>query len=448
MRNRIGLLTLLALCLSASLAAAQELDLRKLPTLAYVTCLADLRALKPILVHDGWELRVGLADGGSDAAGWKLIYCLRTRTSPASIKDNRARAIHMVGSSTMLGPLQFEVRPRALARKEILAVQSLQMAEMIYVGAPARREQAVEELYGGTVPLWPDGAELVLLGPSDPKTFRGKPIARADLPGYNRPYVWQPLLHDDDDKDQAGHVRRVERDEPPDRPYAINTRPRTVSPRQIATNPLYAWSPATREPYLLPAAGLPGQFPPAGGYEWKYLHPTAVPASQPAPPPAAPADAADFPIRLSLEKDQFVLTSRGVLELDEPVERLLARWWVNGKPVEICQANEELKQQQVRMIHRLMKQRELGRMRAIRIPAALPPFLGKLAGGDIVRLQVMFSPGGYEKLLSRCLLEKSYTSMHAYYPAFGPMLSNGIDFFATPALIAAGKKAEKVQAEE
>ena len=33
----------------------------------------------------------------------------------------------------------------------------------------------------------------------------------------------------------------------------------------------------------------------------------------------------------------------------------------------------------------------------------------------------------------------------AYYPAFGPMLSNPLEFFATPAMIAAGQKAAKEQ---
>ncbi|HOD80380.1 MAG: hypothetical protein BWX88_04510 [Planctomycetes bacterium ADurb.Bin126] len=446
MRHKLAILLTLS-TFAAVPAKADEPARDKLPLVPTVTSLADLRKLDPILVHEGWQLRVGLADGGSEAIGWKLVYCLRTRTEQA--KPGRCRGLRTGSSRIPIGPLQAQVNRGGLRRLEDMLLQHLEMAERIYLGAPARREEAVEELFCATVPLWPEGGELILLGPSDNKAMRNKPLARRDLPRMDRPYVWLPLLYDSEENDQD-QARQIRADDPPP-PCVINAHPRPAWPVQASYNPLYACSPKTPERYLLPERSLSGQLPPAGGYEWKYLHHGATPAaSAPAPPPAAPparpSDDTSYPIRLTLEKDHFVLASRGVLDLYEPHKRVLARWWVNGKAVEVPDHRDVM--EEIKLVARLMRALAEGKRQPIRIPAALPPLLGKLAGGDIVRLQVMYAPGGFEERPGDHLSKATFGDADAYYPAFGPMLSNPLEFFATPAMIAAGHKAAKEQQEK
>ncbi len=435
-------MVLLTVALAGESIPAEEPAPDTLPLVPTVTSLGDLRKLHPILVHEGWQLRVGLADGGSEAIGWKLVYCLRTRTEQA--KDVKRGRLRTGGIRIPIGPLQARVNRGGLRRLEDMVMQHLEMAEMIYLGAPARREEAVEELFCATVPLWPEGGELILLGPSDDKALRNKPLARRDLPRMGRPYAWLPLLYDSQENDQD-QARQIQADDPPP-PCVINACPRPAWPVQTSYNPLYASSPKTPERYLLPERSLSGQLPPAGGYEWKYLHHGAKAATAPAQPPVRPSDDPSYPIRLTLEQDHFVLTSRGVLELYEPHERLLARWWVNGKAVEVS-GHEEVKEE-IKLVARLMRALVEGKMRTIRIPAALPPLLGKLAGGDIIRLQVLYASGGFEERPGDHLSKGTFGHADAYYPAFGPMLSNPIEFFATPAMIAAGQKAAKEQQEK
>lgn len=81
MRHSLAILVTLLVPAAAPAAASAEPARDALPLVPTVTSLADLRKLEPLLVHQGWQLRVGLADGGSQAIGWKLLYCLCTRTT-------------------------------------------------------------------------------------------------------------------------------------------------------------------------------------------------------------------------------------------------------------------------------------------------------------------------------------------------------------------------------
>jgi hypothetical protein len=149
-------------------------------------------------------------------------------------------------------------------------------------------------------------------------------------------------------------------------------------------------------------------------------------------PPADAEEAKRMPLGLTLADGQFVLETRCVVGLYEPADGLLARWWVNGRPVAAALAQDRLQEQQpVDKLLRALRQPPA----PLRIPAALPQTLGPVKPGDKVALQVMYCPAGFKELgvlARRQELEKS--GADCFLPAFQPLLSNRLEFEATKAM--------------
>ena len=139
------------------------------------------------------------------------------------------------------------------------------------------------------------------------------------------------------------------------------------------------------------------------------------------------ADAKDSPLTLALADGRFVLTStRPLVDFNAP-EQLLARWWVNGRPIRraaIRAAPQRPMKQQSRQI--------TSRDKAT-IGFGLPDHLGPLKPGDEVAVQLLYCPGGLQRPDDTVGMAR----MHHPDGLISPTLTNRLTFKLTPDLLAA-----------
>lgn len=157
----------------------------------------------------------------------------------------------------------------------------------------------------------------------------------------------------------------------------------------------------------------------------------------PLPPPAAgaslpgriPAGEGAFPLKLSLENGAFVVQSATKVR-DWADLHLLARWWVNGKPVVPARSD---------LAAMMQMGRRVSYAKEIKIVAGWPESLGEVKAGDKLGLQVLYSPA-MAKPLPRENGGGQTTrsiSMREAGVAATPLLSNRIEFAATDELLRA-----------
>ena len=144
-------------------------------------------------------------------------------------------------------------------------------------------------------------------------------------------------------------------------------------------------------------------------------------------PPLAAADAKDSPLTLALSDGQFILTStRPLWDFNAP-EQLLARWWVNGRPV---RRDAILSQPQRPM---MQQGRQITTRDKAAIGFGLPDLLGPLKPGDEVAVQLLYCPSGLESPGP----EMALMAQMSYPDALTlPTLTNRLTFKLTPNLLA------------
>ena len=385
------------------------------PGIAEVRSLAELRKRAPVLREGDWELRFGLADGGEAAGNWRLLYCLASYVGREAKPGSPEPIERMFGSATHLGPVSYMSHPVFEHPQQCVVGVGKRMVGVMYMGQYGQRGEFVEELYCGTVPLV--GKEDIRVQVYSRDLER---IAETILPLKAEPgRHWQRFLA----------PRKDEGKDPPP-PAVILARPFAAVPSYSSFAPVWAAKRGDEERLTPKGECMPGQLPPAGGYESRYL------MSRPDPnsallPPADAEEANRMPLSLTLADGQFVLESRRIVRLDEPADCLLARWWVNDRPVAapLCEEPPQaIRDKAVRML-------DLERRAPLRIPAALPQTLGPVKPGDRIALQVMYCPAGF-KVLGDLARRQELVKCGAdgFFPAFQPLLSNRLEFQATSAM--------------
>jgi hypothetical protein len=121
----------------------------------------------------------------------------------------------------------------------------------------------------------------------------------------------------------------------------------------------------------------------------------------------------------SLKSDKRILPTRG--------SRLLARWWLNGKPVR-PQPAEDLVAVDSSHIE--------GLARLLRLPVRLPMAVLKARPGDKVGLQVMLSPDRIESPSLKAGSSQCIASLDIRESPVVPVLSNRLDFKVSAGMIA------------
>ena len=133
--------------------------------------------------------------------------------------------------------------------------------------------------------------------------------------------------------------------------------------------------------------------------------------------------AEEHPLKLSLETGKLLISRGGQMLEEMPEDRLLARWWVNGKAV----AAPAFERPDARAFSGHVKV-----IPELTVAFGYPSSLGKVKVGDKVALQVMYCPQGF-------LLSPELMLMHAIAERMNsanfPMVSNKIEFVITPEMI-------------
>jgi hypothetical protein len=136
-------------------------------------------------------------------------------------------------------------------------------------------------------------------------------------------------------------------------------------------------------------------------------------------------------LQLSTSEGRFVIRSVGPKLYPRPERHVLARWWVNDKPV-VPPRRGDGKLQQQQQAEQVVHAQEMS------VPAHLPADLGDLKAGDKVGLQVLYVPGGLDLLpkdAGRTLMQ------HAMQPGKDavvvPLMSNRLEIAVTEELMRA-----------
>jgi hypothetical protein len=127
-------------------------------------------------------------------------------------------------------------------------------------------------------------------------------------------------------------------------------------------------------------------------------------------------------LKVSLDDDAFLIETAGGIQIETP-GYYMARWWVNGKPVE-AKIADGIQQMQNAMKLEIRKDE--------RVALSLPHSLGDLKAGDTVGLQVMYCVDGV-----RAWTKDSMMMLHMMRPE-GPrmsMLSDKFEFKITDNLL-------------
>lgn len=345
--------------------------------IAAVTDFDQLRSQRPIRLGDDWEVRFGLGYGGTEAGPWRLLYCLANWTN-----ENESPSLAYKGESLgePLGPVFYRV---SMDRQTPLA----ECGQMMFAAEEVSPEGVYCEMI---ITAWQGRYHVEIFSRDD------RIIARRTIDvAQPRVLYWQEFAL------QKG---------------TISKSPVAARPEFVGTWPL--WENGGRvASQLHRRCPLPGSIPtPTAWIDYVGTEARAIRDGE-----------RIYPLKLSLKDGQFVIQSP-VRLVDWPDYYLLARWWVNGKPV-LPRRPEE------------MSMRSIGRQvsftKEMQIPFGLPDPLGTLKVGDKVGLQVLYSPAMIEQVpispISLALLRA--VSPHDANVAAMPMTSNRIEFAVTEAML-------------
>ena len=354
-------------------------------TIADVKTLEDLQNVEPIHVSKRWAVRLGLSDGGKDAGPWKLLYCLADfpsvkNTDPALPPP----ASELSGVMGSLGPVMFTVDDPQVLQK------SLQ---------PAAGEVMTENglVYCAAIPTAWKGTYRIGVWTWD-KRLLAERVISVDEPAPN---YWQDLVGSEL---YPPTIRSG--------PYAL-AGPSAAYP-SYEREVIWSLPRGEAQPLKGQATALPGQIPAGNGM---YLEKTL---GQEIPKKADRPN----PLKLSI--------AAGCLHIDAPVEKmenpsghhLLARWWVNGKPVPPNPPQNE-------------NYRASGPTypaKSFSFPLTLPGHLGAKAG-DKVTLQVLYCPLGFEYLRPERFRNSERPGQSPGTSWRLPLLSEPLEFVATSAML-------------
>jgi hypothetical protein len=332
---------------------------------------AEFAALAPHRLLSGWDVRLALADPGAGAgkdAPWMLLYCEAryVGTDPPPI----ARADQEQGEA--LGPVFYRVSWEGDAKREAGRRQS---------GRPALKEG----LYCAAIPTGRKGTchVVVLDG-------QGNPLAETDVEVREAvASPWQSFAQ----VYRAGEAQHW-----------------GVMGASMAAVPNYPGEVAISD--VKEQRGLENRYKgamPGMVEETPGLELSLVPAAGGQPGGAV----------LALKSAQAKL-------IDRPDYFLLARWWLNDKPIIAPPAKSNGR----------AGSGALRPTNEIDVEFALPEALAAAKVGDKVGLQLMYSPGGYEVITNEAI-----RGTHQASGPYGgsdiavPVLSNKLEFTLTGDLL-------------
>jgi hypothetical protein len=375
-----------------------------------VASLDDLLAVTATPLDDQWEVRLGLSDGGELASGWHVIYCL------LSYKGEGEASWPEHGQwPGSLGPLKFRVDdPHG---------EHLRRAQMSRQSRVS--DGATSLLFAQIIPTVFAGPYIITLSKSDGSLLRE---SRLDVlaPG---PMLWHAFANEMGDT-QVVEGREVQQ------PRMIR-KPMAALPVLASNEPLISLMPdgsqsigGLGQAQQLDATpeslrGLPGMAPLSVAWQVEWFEGMDMRTKQMSDS-LPTAERGTWRLKLT--------DSRLVIGDDEIfgglASNLIARWWVNGKPVEV----PKFRELHIRSL--TFQPHPMGP-----IPLMLPLSLGELKPGDEVSLQLMYCPERYESTGRRVLRDANDLSL-PQLPVTYPQLTDRITFSVTQQMLADRKAME------
>jgi hypothetical protein len=149
-----------------------------------------------------------------------------------------------------------------------------------------------------------------------------------------------------------------------------------------------------------------------------------------------PLDGFDTSHPLTLSLDQSVAEPKLTVKsegnmIDSPKDHLLARWWVNDKPVIAGPAEQDLKALQ-------QNGWKISFSKEMQVSFALPETLITLKTGDRVALQVMYCPAGIKPCFNESqkqVQQQMFVPRIVAHPATLPRLSDKMEITVTPEML-------------
>lgn len=338
-----------------------------------VTSLDELRKLPASARAGDWELRLAVAESGLENMPWKLLYVLADYTG----KDEFPRLADFGYHERrhVVGLVGYDMN-YAMAQMEFLET-------IIHVDRSPRdqfKSTSVRRLYCAVLPTPAVGRYRLRVGPHKGFVERIFEVTRApDL-------CWSPLLKPCEDED-SGQMRvqiAGQKEKQPD--YVLADALRPMVPQMHHGEVWFAdrdEKDGVNDRLFI--TSLPGRLPVLRGWEgWPGIGNVRV----------------LMPPKLILQERRPELSIRegstlclGGLEMLRGLdERLLVRWWINGRPVTMELKKPQRQQRLEHRLHEAMKVTEDGC--TAEFPWRLPAWLAsRVKTGDEVGLQVLVSPG-------------------------------------------------------
>ena len=353
--------------------------------IAEVRTLEELRQAEAHRLANGWEVRLGLGEPGDEAGPSRLLYCMAKYVGEGEPRIAFKGAFR----GRLLGPVFFTLAEDEHARGQ-MAMQAT---------APA------EALYGAVLATAWRGNYVVRVRGQEGKVVCRRLIKVVD----ERPCYWAQFA--------TGRRRLVRKGAAP---WVVRRRVAAAMPTFPQAAPLVLLRDGQIALHGGPRGGmpLPGRIPP--GEPWaSFLTNPEVWARKKGEPA--------HPLQLTLEDDAFVVRSWFRL-VTWPDLRLLARWWVEGKPVVPPRTDR---------IEATSLGRAIAYGRVMKVAFALPDYLGELGVGDRVGLQVLYSPGMVRQLPRTRPAGELLRAVEPAHAAAAnvPLLSNRLDLVLTRDLL-------------
>lgn len=370
-----------AVVFSCGLCLADTID-SKYAEVPDIKSLHALRQQKPVATVDGHEIRLGVTQA-AEGCPWAIVYC-----HMKYIGQPGKQSINLPANKDdeeILGPLviQIESKRTQESMEEIkeIACKSIQRAQRTISGQ--------EVVFCRLVPLEGGREYRVIIMKAD-----GHGLAEKTLkPDYDAGSAWFKLLKEEQNDADRAACRM-------DDSSAIHV------PVLQGSEPV--WTAGDKLDLPKPDKDGKGFLPAA----W----PTTSPADDPQKQPG---------LKLSMKNDEMVIDSQ--FGLDSALEEhLLVRWWVNGKPVPAQPAAKEA-EDQIKRAAEMLKEIKQAKVRFV-----VPQYVGDLAEGDKLTVQVMYCSKGIERFWQVKELKKMM-QLDRLCPASdcGLMLSNKLEIKVT-----------------
>ena len=328
-----------------------------------------------------------------------VLYCLASYAGDASQPTQLHQA--EVRRGEPLGPLSYSIQridpPHRRLVRPAPRLEQFSLQESL-------KNPPVERLYAAVIPLTHKGRWLVRV-----YGLKGDVVARRVLT-VRAPLStpWAPLLENTGREAPIEQLRKQGTAQPVARDV------HAVLPRMQSLMPLWVAS-GKREPSKR-GRFLPGTLPPVGG--WGQLlnrRPRERKVGQDEP----------MPLTLKADKGVLLVESRDV-PIADGRKHLLARWWINDKPLypPILDVTRGISES------RLVAARG---MRELKIACQWPDFVKPVRAGDRIGLQLLYCPDGSDLVTAPDTCGKSASAL--LLRDRHPLLSNRADFRVTAEMV-------------